>query len=48
MRERLRCALLLNINGRADKRNFAFVSQLFVLNELTEWGWSLIVFADIY
>jgi len=22
--------------------------KLFVLNELTEWGWSLIVFADIY
>lgn len=28
MRERLRCALLININGRADKRNFAFVSQI--------------------
>lgn len=25
MRERLRCALLLNINGRADKGNFVFV-----------------------
>lgn len=28
MRERLRCALLININGRADKRNLVFVSQI--------------------
>lgn len=28
MRERLRCALLININGRADKQNFVFVSQI--------------------
>ena len=28
MRERLRCALLININGRADKGNFVFVSQI--------------------
>ncbi|GEM_PF-2460161 len=27
MRERLRCALLININGGADKGNFVFVSQ---------------------
>lgn len=28
MRERLRCALLLNINGWTDKRNFVFMSQI--------------------
>lgn len=28
MRERLRCALLLNINGVTDKGNFVFVSQI--------------------
>ena len=28
MRERLRCALLLNINDVTDKGNFVFVSQI--------------------
>ncbi len=28
MRERLRCALLININGGTDKGNFVFVSQI--------------------
>lgn len=28
MRERLRCALLININGQTDKRNLVFVSQI--------------------
>ena len=38
MRERLRCALLLNINGRADKRNFAFVSQIIRLERAHGMG----------